>query len=126
MKWKMYNDLFNTMSLQKYQYWKRKAADLKLHKADAQAAYTNKLEQIRDQVPFLKPFMKKTTPIVQKPILPVAPDAPVVPAAPIVPAQPIAPIVPQAPIVQILPAEAMPVAVSQEEQAEEAVIVTSE
>jgi len=35
MKWKMYNDLFNTMSLQKYQYWKRKAADLKLHKADA-------------------------------------------------------------------------------------------
>ena len=64
---------------------------LSSYKADAEKKYTNKLEQIREYKPFLKPFMRKE----------IAPAAPV------------------APIVPIIPAEPMPVAVSQEEQAEQ-------
>jgi hypothetical protein len=94
MKWKYYNDFFNGAPLQKFQFWTRKANDLKTHKADAEKKYTNKLEQIREYKPFLKPFMRKE-------IAPAAPVAPIVPIAPIIPAEP------------------MPVAVSQEEQAEQ-------
>jgi hypothetical protein len=93
MKWKYYNDFFNGAPLQKFQFWTRKANDLKTHKADAEKKYTNKLEQIREYKPFLTPFVKKQQPAA---VVPVA-----VPVAPIIPVEP------------------MPVAVSQEEQAEQ-------
>lgn len=104
MKWKYYNDLFNTMSLQKFQFWTRKANDFKLHKADAEkmthsdgTKYT-KFEQLREYKPFLKPFMRKAkAPAPQVPLQPM----PVIPAQPIIPVQP------------------MPVAVSDEEKAEQ-------
>jgi hypothetical protein len=92
MKWRYYNDFFNGAPLQKFQFWTRKANDLKTHKADAEKKYTNKLEQIREYKPFLTPFVKKQHPAAVVPVAPVAP---------------------------IIPVEPMPVAVSQEEQAEQ-------
>merc|ERR1711972_255400 len=102
MKWKYYNDFFNGAPLQKFQFWTRKANDLKTHKADAEKKYTNKLERIREYKPFLKPFMRKEA----APIAPIV-QQPIIPARPIIPAQP------------IIPAEPMPIAVSQEEQAQQ-------
>merc|ERR1712110_256321 len=105
MKWKYYNDFFNHITLQKFQFWNRKINDLKLHKAAAEkkthpdgTKYT-KLEQFREYMPFLgksiHPYGKGKEPAVPTPPMPVLPLQPIIPAKP------------------------MPVAVSDEEQAEQ-------
>jgi hypothetical protein len=80
LKWKQYNNIFNTMSLQRYQFWTRKVNDLNKHKDAAKIEYTDKLEQFRAYKPFVEPFLKKrTAPVANptfvqpKPIIPVQP-----------------------------------------------------
>lgn len=84
LKWKQYNNIFNTMSLQKYQFWTRKVNDLNKHKDAAKIEYTDKLEQFRAYTPFVSPFVSpfkrtaakkvaKPTFVQPKPIIPVEP-----------------------------------------------------
>jgi len=82
LKWKSYNDIFNTMSLQRYQFWTRKANDLKTHREAAKVKYTDKLEQFRAYKPFVKPFLKKRVAPAAQPIY--NQPKPIIPAQPMV------------------------------------------
>jgi len=98
LKWKQYNNIFNTMSLQKYQFWTRKVNDLNKHKDAAKIKYTDKMEQFRAYKPFVKPFMKPFGGVLKKRIAKVAPQF----------------IQPK----QIIPVKEMVNVISEEEQAE--------